>query len=62
MICFGQFVEDEELIVLPCGHEYHEHCIRTWLERKSTCPLCRKDARDGGASNLQTDDDEDLPI
>ncbi|KAL4440071.1 hypothetical protein ABPG75_003072 [Micractinium tetrahymenae] len=24
-----------------CSHLYHPVCIRRWLQRKSTCPLCR---------------------
>ncbi|KAK3283990.1 hypothetical protein CYMTET_8333 [Cymbomonas tetramitiformis] len=29
---------------LPCGHLFHTHCLRSWLERQqqaSTCPTCR---------------------
>ena len=26
---------------LPCGHIYHHHCLRTWLETQETCPYCR---------------------
>ncbi len=27
---------------LPCGHTFHEHCIKQWfLQSKNTCPYCR---------------------
>ncbi|ETW00452.1 hypothetical protein H310_07077 [Aphanomyces invadans] len=27
---------------LPCGHGFHLQCIREWMKRDSTCPLCRR--------------------
>ncbi|KDO22595.1 hypothetical protein SPRG_12575 [Saprolegnia parasitica CBS 223.65] len=32
---------------LPCGHELHEDCVAPWLERQTTCPLCRVQASSG---------------
>jgi hypothetical protein len=26
---------------LLCGHLFHVHCLRSWLERQHTCPTCR---------------------
>ena len=34
----------EEMTVgrkLPCGHIFHFHCLRSWLERQQICPTCR---------------------
>lgn len=35
---------------LPCGHLFHIHCLRSWLERQQTCPTCRSSvlAPEGG--------------
>jgi hypothetical protein len=31
--------------VLPCEHEFHGKCIRSWFDRdRLTCPTCRADA------------------
>lgn len=28
---------------LACGHVFHFHCLRSWLERQQICPTCRRD-------------------
>lgn len=41
-ICLGDFVHDEQVKLLPCGHLYHETEIEAWLtEQKRWCPICR---------------------
>ncbi|KAJ8771117.1 hypothetical protein K2173_023442 [Erythroxylum novogranatense] len=42
-ICLAEFVEGEEVRVLPgCGHTFHVSCIDVWLESHSSCPSCRQ--------------------
>ncbi|KAJ4753187.1 RING/U-box superfamily protein [Rhynchospora pubera] len=38
---------------LQCGHLFHVHCLRSWLERQHTCPTCRAPIvpTDGGAAS-----------
>lgn len=26
----------------PCGHRFHESCLKNWMEQKLVCPCCRK--------------------
>lgn len=43
-ICNEKFAVDEveKRVKLPCGHEFHEFCIRGWsiVGKKQTCPYC----------------------
>ena len=43
VICVEDFIENQETIVLPCGHYYHKPCVSRWLWNKTTCPLCNYD-------------------
>ena len=29
------------LITLRCAHNFHPDCIKSWLEKNNSCPLCR---------------------
>jgi len=42
-ICLADYVEGDELMMLPCQHAYHKACISQWLQRQSQCPLCKQD-------------------
>ncbi len=43
-ICLCDFDMGEMLISLPCDkkHSFHAGCIRQWLQRQNSCPLCQK--------------------
>lgn len=43
-ICLSGFEMGEMLISLPCDnkHSFHASCIRQWLQRQNSCPLCQK--------------------
>ncbi|KAI3707181.1 hypothetical protein L6452_25473 [Arctium lappa] len=38
IICREEMTTAKRLV---CGHLFHVHCLRSWLERQHTCPICR---------------------
>ena len=39
-VCVEDFLESDNVRILPCGHAYHQHCIDPWLLGfAGTCPL-----------------------
>ena len=40
-VCRTEFEAEEEVLELPCGHCFHDECIKPWLEVQNTCPICR---------------------
>ncbi|GMI94831.1 Arabidopsis Toxicos en Levadura 42 [Hibiscus trionum] len=42
-VCLSKFEDIEILRLLPkCKHGFHIDCIDKWLEKHSSCPLCRQ--------------------
>ncbi|CAO2651653.1 Nn.00g042230.m01.CDS01 [Neocucurbitaria sp. VM-36] len=35
--------KDDEFVahLLPCGHDLHNDCLKPWVERANSCPICR---------------------
>ncbi|XP_075078717.1 E3 ubiquitin protein ligase RIE1-like isoform X2 [Nicotiana tabacum] len=43
-ICLDDYCDGEELAKTDCGHLYHVDCIKKWIERNKSCPICKRDA------------------
>lgn len=42
VVCLENFVKEELLMGLPCGHAFHQQCIVVWLAAgRHCCPVCR---------------------
>uniref|UniRef100_A0A0A9CT23 RING-type domain-containing protein n=1 Tax=Arundo donax TaxID=35708 RepID=A0A0A9CT23_ARUDO len=41
-ICLGEYKEKEILRIIPiCHHNFHLACLDVWLQKQTTCPICR---------------------
>ncbi len=45
IICMEEFVKKEKLKLLPCGHIFHDNCIKQWLLKEKTCPFCKSEIK-----------------
>ncbi|XP_074559226.1 E3 ubiquitin-protein ligase ATL23-like [Curcuma longa] len=44
-VCLSALEEGEKVRALPgCAHVFHAPCVDLWLQKDSTCPVCRADA------------------
>lgn len=39
---------------LPCGHVLHLYCLKNWMERSQTCPICRLAVFDENGNVVQS--------
>ncbi|PIN23270.1 hypothetical protein CDL12_04036 [Handroanthus impetiginosus] len=61
-VCLGEFEVKEELVQVPtCKHIFHTDCIRHWLHKNSTCPLCRAPVFSDNSSKSQHHHPPDFP-
>uniref|UniRef100_A0A0G4F9D3 RING-type domain-containing protein n=1 Tax=Chromera velia CCMP2878 TaxID=1169474 RepID=A0A0G4F9D3_9ALVE len=42
-ICHEDYEDSSMVLVLPCDHFWHTACIRKWLGRSESCPVCREE-------------------
>ncbi|CAM9699932.1 unnamed protein product [Discosporangium mesarthrocarpum] len=35
-------VRGVDLLILPCGHPFHEECIDRWILNSVVCPVCKQ--------------------
>lgn len=40
-VCLEDFEAREQVMVTPCEHMFHEHCILPWVKSNGQCPVCR---------------------
>ena len=43
IICMEEFQKNEKVKLLPCGHIFHDNCIKQWLLKQKTCPFCKSE-------------------
>lgn len=40
-LCEWNELDGNQLVLSPCGHFFHEHCINEWYRTRFDCPMCR---------------------
>ena len=40
-ICVSEYLVNDEIVTLPCSHEFHWQCVKPWLLQHRSCPICR---------------------
>ncbi|EPR79241.1 Zinc finger C3HC4 type protein [Spraguea lophii 42_110] len=41
-ICLTEYMIDDTIVILPCNHEFHDDCVKDWIEKEESCPMCRE--------------------
>ena len=49
-ICLNVIEANTQACILPCNHTFHINCIRNWMLRSPSCPVCRARIQ---SSNMQ---------
>lgn len=46
IVCYEDFEKKQAnaCLLLKCGHVFHQSCIKPWIEKKQSCPLCKSKA------------------
>ncbi len=44
-ICLEQFKKNDKVTTLGCFHIFHEVELKTWLEKKNSCPVCKLEVK-----------------
>jgi hypothetical protein len=41
IICLEEFKNKEKVTALPCIHFFHTPCIKDWVKKQKSCPICK---------------------
>lgn len=41
VMCFNR-IKIHDVCATNCGHFFHYDCMRTWMQRSTTCPICKR--------------------
>ncbi|XP_070804555.1 RING finger protein 145-like isoform X2 [Pituophis catenifer annectens] len=55
-LCAICFQEMTVAIIMPCGHIFHEGCLRKWFYVQDTCPLCHQAVQVPATQEVQQSD------
>lgn len=50
VMCFNR-IKIDEVCATNCGHFFHYDCMRTWMQRSTTCPICKRATQQLRAGN-----------
>ncbi|XP_058048933.1 RING finger protein 145-like isoform X2 [Ahaetulla prasina] len=55
-LCAICFQEMTIAMIVPCGHIFHEGCLRKWFYMQDTCPLCHQAVQVPATQEVQRSD------
>ena len=64
-ICLLEYKNDDDIMILPCMHYFHEKCINKWFIKEKICPFCKmiffekKNEYDENFNNYDNDSEND---
>ena len=41
IICSEEFRKGDEVYFIPCNHFFHTICLREWIKKHKSCPICK---------------------
>ena len=47
-ICLCEYEKNDDILLLPCGHFFHDECVTSWTNQSVRCPLCNCDLNRSG--------------
>ena len=56
-VCYEDYAVGDRVSKLPCSHMFCIACVRQWLRRNGTCPVCRMELDDDTESDVRNDVD-----